>query len=124
MVYIGMSQIHPSNYINLVISEEERRNKLKQLCSRSTSVLIHACPNRSVKLTFPRDIGKLSQNGSITSEMVRSSIGQGIGLLKRALLVLVAQRQYISTMALCSARLNDRGLRSRNTVDLKRIMLH
>lgn len=45
------------------------------------SVKVHPSFYRALKLTFPLDIGGLSTNGSITTEMTVGSMGTAVGVL-------------------------------------------
>lgn len=50
-----------------------------------------------IKLTFPKDIGRLSQDGSIKTEMGLGSMGHIIGVLRPGMLV--SEVQHGSIMA-------------------------
>ena len=56
-------------------------NKLKQFCSGRAPVLVHPSLYRALKLTFPWDVGGLSADGSVKTEMGQGSMGEAVGIL-------------------------------------------
>lgn len=67
----------------------DKCKKLKQFCSRRIPIFIHPSLYRTVRLTFPRDIGRMSQDESIKNEMSQISMEQVIGDLIPGMFVLV-----------------------------------
>ena len=48
-------------------------------------IVFHPSLYRAAKLTFPRDIGGLAQDGAITNEMATDSMSQTVGVLTPAM---------------------------------------
>ena len=55
--------------------------KLRICCSGRVPVFMHPSLYRAAKLTFPRDVGGVSQDGTISNEMGVDPMGPAIGVL-------------------------------------------
>ena len=55
--------------------------KSKQNCLGRVPMLLHPSLYRALKLTFPRDVGGVSQDGSISTEMGVDPMGPAVGVL-------------------------------------------
>lgn len=63
-----------------IITDNEQISQLKQFCSGRVPVLVHPSLYRALKLTFPWDVGGISQDGSIKTEMGTGSMGEAVGI--------------------------------------------
>lgn len=59
--------------------------KLQQYCSGSSPVFVHPSLYRALKITFSLDIGGLSPDDTIKSEMGTGSMGEAVGVLNPAM---------------------------------------
>ena len=67
--------------------------KHASLCRGRVPVLMHPSLYRAAKLTFPRHVGGLSQDGTITIDMGHESLGPAIGVLKTSMFYPESQHQ-------------------------------
>lgn len=64
---------------------DDNVTKLQQFCSGRFPLLVHPSLYRALKQTFPLDIGGLSPDGTIKSEMGTGSMGEAVGVLTPAM---------------------------------------
>lgn len=66
---------------------EMRTTKLKRLqkfCAGNVPVILDTFLYRSLKLTYPTDVGAIILDGRMTTEMGTRSLGQFVGVLSAA----------------------------------------
>ena len=67
--------------IPLAVWHHPDLKKMKSCCSGRVPVFMHPSLYRAAKLTFPRDVGGVSQDGTINNEMGVDPMGPAIGVL-------------------------------------------
>lgn len=66
-------------------------NKMKQFCSGKVLVLFHRSLYRALNLTYPWNIGGLSYDGTIETEMGQGSAGETVDILTTTVFKPVSQ---------------------------------
>lgn len=77
--------------MSIAILHNEDTRKLKQFYSGRFPVLVHPFLHKAVKLTFPWDIGNLSQDGIIKNEISQGSLGEAVAILSPTIFNPVSQ---------------------------------
>lgn len=69
----------------IMITDNEELSKLKQFCAGRVAVFVHQSLYRALKLAFPWDVGGISQDSSIKTEMGVSSTGEAVSILTQTM---------------------------------------
>lgn len=69
----------------IAITESDTLRKMNCFCAGRVPVFVHPSLYRALKLTFPWDIGGISQDGTINTEMGHGSMGEAVGILTPAM---------------------------------------
>lgn len=69
----------------IIITENKELSKLKQFCAGRAPVVVHPSLYRALKLTFSCDVGGISHNGTIKTEMATESMGEAVGIFTQTM---------------------------------------
>ena len=67
--------------IRLTEMEHPSLNIMSTKCTGRVPIYVHPCFYRSLKLRYPMDIGRISRDGRVTTELGTGSLRQAISIL-------------------------------------------
>ena len=67
--------------IKLAELEHSSRKKCIPFCSGRVPILVHPSLYRSLKLRFPIDVGRITRDNRVTTELGTGSLRQAVGIL-------------------------------------------
>ena len=67
--------------IRLAELEHPSLKKMLSFCSGRVPIYVHPCFYRSLKLKYPLDVGGISRDSRVTTELGTGSLRQAVGIL-------------------------------------------
>ena len=96
--------------VSLADSDHPSLKKMSQFCAGMVSVYAHPSPYRSLKLACPLDVGGVSCNDWVSSELAIGLLEQAVGILTRISGLWWTLTKKVVHMALNLASLNAQEL--------------